>query len=58
MSTPHKSIEDNRQEDKINIKFVPDESTKQAMKQFEANNFKKKIEKDMKILSSHKIFRF
>ena len=44
-------------EKKITIRFTPDESTKEAMKQFEAHRFKKKIEKDMQIISRHKIFR-
>lgn len=57
MTSLSKAPKDSTQEKKITIKFIPDESTKQAMKQFESNAFKKKIEKDMKLLSSHKIFR-
>ena len=39
----------------IKIRITPDESTQQAMKQFEPDAFRKKIEKDSKMISSHKI---
>lgn len=39
----------------IKIKIIPDESTLEAMKQFERDEFKKRIEKESKILSSHKL---
>lgn len=57
MTSSYKDTPNSSSEKKITIKFIPDESTKQAMKQFESHAFKKKIEKDMKLLSSHKIFR-
>lgn len=58
MSTSSKQHEAPTPKEKITIKFIPDEQTKAAMKQFETKNFKKKVEKDIKFLSRFRITNF
>lgn len=42
----------------VTIRFIPDESTEEAMKKFEVNNFSKKIDSISKMISGHKLVRF
>jgi hypothetical protein len=39
----------------VRIRITPDESTQKAMKQFESEAFAKKVAKDAKMISTHKI---
>lgn len=55
-SMKHPNVESSMNEI-ITIRFIPDESTKLAMKNLESKNFKKQIARDSKIISSHKIIK-